>query len=642
MSIGNAPPPSPVLPLAPLEYDVQYVNNLVRLLTYYIQQQDNQNQISTGGTGTVTSVGLTLPSIFSVAGSPVTGSGTLAGTLVSEGAHTVFAGPTTGTATPSFRSLVASDLPAVTNIAGGSSGVVLYQSGAGTTSFTSAGTTGQVLQSNGTSAPTWVTPTSGSTTGQTILAGNNIGGFQNVSLSGLAYDTGTHVLSVTGGSSSIANITDYGASTSASGATNTAAIQSAINTGKSVYIPKGSYPISSQITLSNAGQLIYGDGPTQSILVAQPGFSGTGVFVSTIYSDFGPVLKAFKITCVQPNTSNRASLNTYPTALYFRANKRFYINELSITLFQYGIDMSSSSAGSTGGSFIDKLEISCFTTGIIMGGSLDTERFFQVHYWPFDMVGTNLETIWYEAANIGFSIGRIDDLIIDECLFINGGWQVYITDAVFGTITNCAFDAYGSLYLSAAQCNLSVSNCYFTYGNSLPASNLCFVYLYAPYETLYSSVSFNNCNFGQSTSTVVLGQYGNIAVRGRIKASFTGCNFNRSGQASSNKFIYLSGYGGPNQFNTTAYLTLNSCYFFSDSGVAFTNPWVYTEPATGSNYTTLVCTGNIFTPPANGSPGVAVSLNSDFGSVVANNSFNTYTFTYPTSHPRSVISPNAS
>jgi len=195
MSIGNAPPPSPVLPLAPLEYDVQYLNNLVRLLTYYIQQQDNQNQISTGGTGTVTSVGLTLPSIFSVAGSPVTGSGTLAGTLVSEGAHTVFAGPTSGTAAPTFRSLVASDLPAVTNLAGGSSGVVPYQSATGTTAFTSAGTTGQVLQSNGSAAPTWVTPTSGSST--------------------------------------VINVADYGASPSASASTNTAAIQAAINAAPS-------------------------------------------------------------------------------------------------------------------------------------------------------------------------------------------------------------------------------------------------------------------------------------------------------------------------------------------------------------------------------------------------------------------------
>ena len=46
-----------------------------------------------------------------------------------------------------------------TNLAGGGAGYIPYQSGSGTTSFVSAGTTGQVLTSNGTSAPTWATPT---------------------------------------------------------------------------------------------------------------------------------------------------------------------------------------------------------------------------------------------------------------------------------------------------------------------------------------------------------------------------------------------------------------------------------------------------------------------------------------------------
>lgn len=46
-----------------------------------------------------------------------------------------------------------------TNLAGGGAGYVPYQSGSGATSFVSAGTTGQVLTSNGTSAPTWTTPT---------------------------------------------------------------------------------------------------------------------------------------------------------------------------------------------------------------------------------------------------------------------------------------------------------------------------------------------------------------------------------------------------------------------------------------------------------------------------------------------------
>lgn len=64
------------------------------------------------GTGTVTSVALTLPSIFSVAGSPVTTSGTLAASLATQTANTLFAGPTTGSAAaPSFRALVAADIP---------------------------------------------------------------------------------------------------------------------------------------------------------------------------------------------------------------------------------------------------------------------------------------------------------------------------------------------------------------------------------------------------------------------------------------------------------------------------------------------------------------------------------------------------
>lgn len=64
------------------------------------------------GTGTVTSVALTVPSILSVAGSPITTSGTFAVTLATQTANTIFAGPTTGAAAaPTFRALVAADIP---------------------------------------------------------------------------------------------------------------------------------------------------------------------------------------------------------------------------------------------------------------------------------------------------------------------------------------------------------------------------------------------------------------------------------------------------------------------------------------------------------------------------------------------------
>jgi hypothetical protein len=37
--------PSPVLALPPLEYDVQYMNNMIRLLNYFIEQQNNPGNI---------------------------------------------------------------------------------------------------------------------------------------------------------------------------------------------------------------------------------------------------------------------------------------------------------------------------------------------------------------------------------------------------------------------------------------------------------------------------------------------------------------------------------------------------------------------------------------------------------------------
>src|SRR6185503_8698338 len=51
---------------------------------------------ASGGAGTVTSVGLSLPAIFSVSGSPVTTTGTLTATLATQTANRVWAGPTTG------------------------------------------------------------------------------------------------------------------------------------------------------------------------------------------------------------------------------------------------------------------------------------------------------------------------------------------------------------------------------------------------------------------------------------------------------------------------------------------------------------------------------------------------------------------
>ena len=64
-----------------------------------------------GGGGTVTSVAMTVPTGFSVTGSPVTTSGTLAVSLDSQAKNKVLASPTSAAGVPSFRVLDASDIP---------------------------------------------------------------------------------------------------------------------------------------------------------------------------------------------------------------------------------------------------------------------------------------------------------------------------------------------------------------------------------------------------------------------------------------------------------------------------------------------------------------------------------------------------
>ena len=66
------------------------------------------------GSGSVTSVGLSLPNIFTVTNSPVTTSGTLTATLASQTANQVFAAPNGTSGSPTFRSLVAADIPTLT------------------------------------------------------------------------------------------------------------------------------------------------------------------------------------------------------------------------------------------------------------------------------------------------------------------------------------------------------------------------------------------------------------------------------------------------------------------------------------------------------------------------------------------------
>jgi|GEM_PF-1118887 len=70
------------------------------------------SQINSSGGGTISSIGFTAPSIFSVANAPLTADGTIAMTLATQAANQVFAGPSSGAdAAPTFRTLDPLDIP---------------------------------------------------------------------------------------------------------------------------------------------------------------------------------------------------------------------------------------------------------------------------------------------------------------------------------------------------------------------------------------------------------------------------------------------------------------------------------------------------------------------------------------------------
>ena len=112
------------------------------------------------GSGTVTSVALTAPSIFFVLGTPITTSGTLQLGLVNQFANTFWAGPIGGAEdVPTFRSLVSDDIPNLdmSKITTGSLGV--DRGGTGASSLTG------ILIGNGISP---ITATSSSTPNQVL------------------------------------------------------------------------------------------------------------------------------------------------------------------------------------------------------------------------------------------------------------------------------------------------------------------------------------------------------------------------------------------------------------------------------------------------------------------------------------------
>jgi hypothetical protein len=151
-----------------------YVPNTVYTVIYHDtfgrvpdQFYPDQYPMNPGG-GSVTSVGLSVPSIFQVSG-PITTSGTIALTYSLESANTVFAGPISGpAAAPTFRPLTAADIAGL-----GAGSVTSVAQTVTVPAYLSAVVTGSPITTTGTLA---IAITANTQSANTVLAGPVSGG----------------------------------------------------------------------------------------------------------------------------------------------------------------------------------------------------------------------------------------------------------------------------------------------------------------------------------------------------------------------------------------------------------------------------------------------------------------------------------
>ncbi len=197
------------------------------------------------GAGTVTSVGLAMPGDFTVTNSPVIAAGTLTASWNSQSANAFLAAPDGTSGTPSFRAIVAADVPTLnqnttgnaatattaataTNLAGGAAGSIPYQTGSGATSMLA--TSSGVLV--GGTTPSYSTAPS--------LTGTNFTSIPNGALQNSAITIGGTAISLGGTATTLAGLTSVTVTQPPSSALQLATkqyVDDAVSSGITIHTP---------------------------------------------------------------------------------------------------------------------------------------------------------------------------------------------------------------------------------------------------------------------------------------------------------------------------------------------------------------------------------------------------------------------
>ena len=435
------------------------------------------------------------------------------------------------------------------------------------------GSSGQVLSSTTGGAMSWAPVAT--TSGQSILAGNNSGGFQNVTLSGLSYNTSTSTLSVTGGGSSglVFNVKDYGAVGNAS-TDDTTSIQNAINAasgGGTVYFPPGNYRITSVLNITNWGVNLVGSGQFASQLYQTNSGSGMLYFnnvagcslsnISFLYSATptgGSVIQisntAGEITLQNffiRNCYIGINITNHSVAVYMdnftiqgTILNSVICNDVNDIFFSnFTISCPSTSAYATDGHIrlINQAEAITMVNGDVIGGAFA----MRTSSSTYPSVGTypqrNAISNMYFDSNVGgVEIYQAEEFDFVNCWFATASAAAGVTLAVAKSnrFTNCKFynNGHAGARVSATAAFTTFTSCDFQSNSKA------------------SSGGYAGCQIDNGTSDVqVLGCVGNNNLFSGLQAASL---FIGSGSdnfiVSNNNFRSTSGGGIINNAGTSA------------------------------------------------------------------------------------------
>ena len=437
----------------------------------------------------------------------------------------------------------------------------------------------------------------------------------------------TTITAVSGGTATIATP----ASATVSGAAysygndDTAAIQAALNTGKTTYVPKlGGLCHWSSITITTCGQIVFGDGRLQTQNYTIKPTTTPGTIVSNVpLSCSGPDIRDIGLYYYQPDAAT--GLVLYPPALFQNYQNRVQTHRMGIYCPGIGISKIG-----TNDSVDEDLQLSAFQIGINIDQVTDLMNIRHLKWFPYSCVpggGSNSGLLtnnqfsawWTQGTGqiIGINTARVDGLNISDSVFLGGlGINAYTstTGAAPGftvaSITNTDCDTTACMVLASGQFMYNGGE--ISFGVPVPTGNSRSITNTGANLSIVGTWIFAaNPPGGQPLSSAL------IYTTGSGDTSVIGSPYASMGNADQPMFQVVS--RGVFSNNLT----------FRANGVSSSSPSNYTTPfiySTGR----LTAIGNIMGDPVNSS-GTFIRLDDDGQNRVIGNSSTGWTYICPSS-----------